>query len=164
MNRQQCKQLADSKSMEANALVADIYAGFNSQLGSSQIQIDLGVFKPGDIDKKIGFRFEGKKAIPNRVKPSCSCTPNWEIKKKVDEDLGDFYIFLSNLTVDSREKCEQDQGVKNGAKKIGRSFTLIVLFEQTENENFILSDDGYAVENPMAITATITLTYVIDLS
>lgn len=162
MNRQELETKKRELDIKSQDYINDIYIGFNGSLESRDIRLSLGVFKPGET-RKVAVRYHGKMAKPTHVITSCNCTPNWEIKKRIDEDEGEYFLLITELTTDTLEKVMSRQEAKNGAKNIGYNFNLEVLFDITEELAFLKSDDGYAKHNPMNITARLTLMYTLQL-
>lgn len=164
MNNQQMLELYAQKERMSQDYIADIYAGWGSALGASRIQLDFPtIMAPGE-SKEIKLRYSGQKATPTHVIPGCSCTPNWQIKAKEDEDLGKMYAFITTLTAPDLASVKARQEVINGAKRVAYSFEFEVNFKESENEKLLLSDENLAKYNPMSFSCKVQVSYIVDVT
>lgn len=163
MNRQDLDRLYAENDQKAQEFISDIYAGWAAQMGSSRIEIAIGVVKPGQ-KKEVKLRYGGQKTTPSHIIPGCACSNVWSIKAREDEDFGKVFALITELTVPSLEDLSKSQDVVNGAKKVARSFDFEVNFKESENTKFLMSDDGYARYNPMSFSSKVTVTYIVDLN
>lgn len=153
----------NSKETQAAPYILDIYAGFGSGGNSGAISVNAGTYNAGEVvTLKIPYR--GQKTTPNKIISLCSCSPLWSIKFLDHPDFGKMYSLQTEYTVPTKELLANNSAVQNGAKAVNHYFEFEVLYEESENQAWLIDpDDTMAFKNPMCLSAIVQVNLTINL-
>jgi|SRR5690606_30732763 len=148
---------------KAEIYKADADAGWRKNIQSNRIDVNIGTFKPG-TSNPFKMRFEGQILNIKAVHATCPCTSKLKVKKDDHPDFGKYHVISGELGVLDLESLQNtDQNVRNGAKVVSRTVAVDVLYEESERDAFIESEEGEWFSNPLALWTRVNVTYNIAL-
>lgn len=156
-------EIRNQKETQAAPYILDIYAGFGSGGNSGAISVNAGTYKAGEVvTLKIPYR--GQKTTAKKIISLCSCSPLWEIKFMEHPDFGRLFSLQTEYTVPTKELLSHNSAVQNGAKAVNHYFEFEVLFEESENQAWLIDEtDTMAFKNPMCLSAIVQVNLTINL-